>query len=175
MDADQFMALEQDGFRYELIDGIVRMSPSANFHHQDIAGEIEYQIRRYLEKHPVGYVGHEIDVPFAKRLVYNPDLVFVSKARMPKRTEKVGVVPDVVVEVLSRKTRKQDMTRKLGDYQRFGVMEYWVIDPREVSCAFYRLRDGQYVSVAAKRGKFASLAIPGFVLDVAKVERCITG
>lgn len=171
MSADEYMALEEDGYRYELIDGVVVMSPSANFPHQDAAGEIEKQIRNYLDDHPVGHVVHEIDVPFDVRLVYNPDLMFVSLAKMPRRTEKVGVLPDLVVEVLSGRTRRRDLTRKLADYEKYQVTEYWIVDPREGTIRFLRLRNGRYTAVRPRAGKFASKAVPGFVLDVERVLR----
>ena len=74
-----------------------------------------------------------------------PDILYVSKARASVVTEKnVQGAPDLVVEVLSESTAKIDRTTKLKLYARYGVAEYWVIDPEVCSAEIYRLVPGGY-------------------------------
>lgn len=54
MSADDYLALPDDGFRNELIDGVVVMTPSPDFDHQDVRGEIEFQPRAHVRKNARG-------------------------------------------------------------------------------------------------------------------------
>ena len=56
MTADEFLQIPDDGYNYELIDGVVMMSPSPTPQHQRIAMEIAIQLGIYLRDHPVGAV-----------------------------------------------------------------------------------------------------------------------
>lgn len=179
MTADEYEKLSEDGYRYEVIDGVVVMAPSPSYGHQSVASQIEWQIMTYLSKHPVGRVVHEIDINFDRTHVYRPDLVFLSTARFPRPTDRVRVAPDMILEVLSPATRALDLNTKREDYERFGVTEYWIVDPAAQSLTFLRLTErGKgalatlgYQPVAARGSKFKSEAIPGFTLDIAAVKR----
>ncbi len=78
MTADEFLALGETDERLELIDGIVCMSPGASFPHQRIVAEISLQIGVFLRSRPVGAVAFEVDVRLSDRLVYRPDLIYLS-------------------------------------------------------------------------------------------------
>jgi Uma2 family endonuclease len=174
--ADEFEALPDDGYRYEVINGVtVLMSPSPSFEHQDAASEIEMQIRVYLKSHPVGRAAREIDVTFDRLHVYRPDLVFLSTERFPRRTSRLRVAPDMVLEVLSPGTKGRDLTTKRADYERFGVTEYWIVDTVNESMTFLRLGPRGYATVPVRGRKFASKAIPGFTLDIAAVIKVMRG
>ncbi|MFQ5490241.1 MAG: Uma2 family endonuclease, partial [Phycisphaerae bacterium] len=108
MTARQYLQLEDDGVRYELVDGVVCMSPSPNCTHQIIAVELIYEIRRHLEKSPLGKVLHEIDVHLGDDLVYRPDVVFVSNDRLQAGADFITGPPDLVVEIISESSRRYD-------------------------------------------------------------------
>ena len=194
MTAADYAALPDDDFKYELIDGVVVMSPSPTFGHQDIAGEIESQIRAFLRRHPIGRVVRETDVTLDPIRVYRPDLVFLSNERVPRRDERIRAIPNVIVEVLSPASRAMDLSTKRDDYERFGVSEYWIVDPDAGTLTFLRLPEasevkslrtrvakgarpvkGRYQTVNVKGGKFRSAAIPGFTLDIAAVKLAMSG
>ncbi len=169
MTADDYLALADDGFRYELIDGVVVMTPSPTPEHQDIRGEIEWQMRGFVRQHAIGRVLSEVDVRLNDELVYRPDMIFISRARMARMPKKITAIPELMVEVLSESSTALDQHTKLADYQRFGVEEYWLVDVVNHSIRFLRLVRGTYIEVKATQGRFASEAVPGFVLDVAAV------
>ena len=183
MTADEYERLDDDGCQYELIDGVVVMSPSPLFGHQRIAGEIERQILNYLDEHPVGYVAHETDATFDPLRVYRPDLMFLSTRRFPVPTDRVHAIPDMVLEVLSPGTRAMDLSTKRDDYQRFGVSEYWIADPAAATMTFLRLTSAGakgggkmvYRPVPCKGTKFPSIAIPGFTLNITPVKKLMAG
>jgi len=176
MTADEYYRLDDDGFRYELIDGVICMSPSPTPNHQNIALRISSWILAHLERHPVGTVLADVDVhlgigPNGGDLVYRPDIVFLRgdpSARLPARI--VGA-PALVVEIVSSSSRRLDSETKKNDYERCGVSEYWLVDPEVRAFTFYRLQDGRYVEVPPQDDKFASQALPGFVLDLSRVRR----
>jgi Uma2 family endonuclease len=175
MSANEYEKLPDDGFRYELIDGVVVISPSPDFEHQSVTQEVARQIGNHLVEHRVGRVVQEMDINFDVRRVYRPDLVFLSTERFPRPTRRVHAIPDMILEVLSPGTRGRDLRTKREDYERFGVTEYWIVDPNVSKFTFLRLAGGAYRSVAAKGRKFTSLAVPGFTLDIAAVKRVMRG
>lgn len=176
MSADEYFALGETFERYELIDGVVVMSPSPTPLHQRILVIIVAEIHQYLKTRPLGNVYLELDVnlgqgPHGSDLVYRPDVVFFSSGRLTVRAKRVTVAPDLVVEVVSPGSRRMDFETKKGDYERFGVPEYWIIDPEEKSMFFYRLREGKYIEMAPHADVFESTAIGGFKLDLLQIKK----
>ncbi len=171
--ADEFLALPDDEFRYELIDGVILMSPSPLPLHQHVALVIARQLADYLERNALGMVFPEVDVQLGDALVYRPELVFIRKEQLARIATKVTFPPDLIVEVISPASRIRDTRTKFADYERCGVREYWLIDPANDSATFFRLADGRYrdVSPASGHDSFASQAVPGFTLDLAAVRK----
>ena len=50
----------------------------------------------------------------------------------------------MVVEIISKSTKNRDYTIKKDTYEKFGVKEYWIVDPYMKSISVYLLRDGKY-------------------------------
>ncbi len=170
MDADEYLSLQDDGFRYELIDGVVVMSPSPTPEHQDIRGEIEFQLRDFVDERGSGLVLSEVDVRLSGTLVYRPDLIFI-KAGQDRPIELVDFPPDMVLEVLSPSSAAMDQRTKLADYERFGIAEYWIVDPYSASTKFLRLLRGRYIEVPPTGDHYVSEAVPDFSLDLARLRR----
>lgn len=175
MTAEAFLEIPDDGFNYELLDGVVMMSPSPKPVHQRVAVRIAFELGKFLEDHPVGEVLTEIDIhlgvgPGGGDVVYKPELIFVRAERLPQMQECIVGGPDVVVEVVSRGSRRMDRETKKQDYERAGVLEYWLIDPELESMTFWRLKGGRFEEVAPVNEAFASEAVPAFVLDLARVR-----
>ena len=146
---DDFLLFPDDGKRHELIDGEHYVTPSPNRKHQAIAWNLITIIGPYLESHPVGRAfAAPFDVVFSNFDVVEPDLLFISNARLEVLTTKnVQGAPNLVVEIGSPSTRQRDETIKRKLYERFGVEEYWVIDPEIETLAVYRHVDESYQRV----------------------------
>jgi Uma2 family endonuclease len=170
MSADEYLALDDDGFRYELIDGVVVMAPSPEVPHQDVRGEIELQLRQHIKRRQSGWAVSEVDIRLGPRLVYRPDLVFVSSSQHARRPRRIDFVPSLVVEVISPSSVAFDVQTKAGDYAKFGVLEYWIVNPEDGEVRFLRLRRGRYAEVKPVRDQFVSKAVPGFTLDLKAVR-----
>lgn len=169
--AAEFFELTADDFKYELIDGVVIMSPSPTPAHQRVALEILFQLEMYLRSHPVGMVFHEVDVQLADDLVYRPEIVFVRKAALARISPRIAFPPDLVVEVISPESRLRDERTRFSDCERHGVSEYGLIDPERESIELHRLDAGRYVDVTPRAPLFASRAADGFTLELDAVRR----
>ena len=80
--------------------------------------------------------------------------------------------PDMVIEILSETTRKMDEVVKKKLYERYGVLEYWIVDPELALVKIYRLTDGRYGRAeerAQERGEtLTTVLLPG--LDISLTE-----
>jgi Uma2 family endonuclease len=152
------------------------MTPSPSPQHQKVAVRLAALIDSFLENHPVGNVFVELDVDLGtgalgENLVYRPDIVFFRTKRLAPDCARAMALPDLVVEIISDSSRQRDLEGKREDYERCGILEYWLIDPQEETMTFFRLIEGRYVAVPPQGNKFFSEAIPGFVLDLARLRR----
>ena len=103
------------------------MTPSPNTKHQVVCGNLHWLLRSYLHQHPVGRVFFApFDVVFSAFDVVEPDLLYMSHERATQILTEANVqgVPELVVEIASKSTRKRDETIKRRLYQRTGVAEY---------------------------------------------------
>lgn len=129
---DDFVLFPDDGKRHEIIDGVHYVTPSPNLRHQALVGRIFFEIRLYLRSRPgAGQVFlSPLDVVLSFYDVVEPDLLFVAGDQTAILTEKnVQGPPALVVEVLSKGTRKRDAQIKRRLFERTGVREYWLVDP----------------------------------------------
>jgi len=129
---DDFVHFPDDGKRHELIDGEHYVTPSPDIRHQGILGNLYLLIANWLEEHPIGrvYVA-PLDVVLSSLDVVEPDLLYLSNERAAQVITPLHVrgVPELVVEIASKGTRKRDETIKRRLYDRAGASEYWVVDP----------------------------------------------
>jgi Uma2 family endonuclease len=175
MSAAEYFELPDDGFRYQLVHGVLVMSPSPMPWHQSVALEIAVQLKCFLRSHPIGEVLMEVDVHLGtdasgEDLVYSPDVLFVRSERIQDMDKPLSGPPDLVVEVISRGSRRMDTLTKHADYERAGVGEYWIIDPQRQVMTFLRLKDGKFVEIAAEADSFRSQCVPGFTLDLESIR-----
>src|SRR5262245_56253875 len=172
---DDYVLFPEDGLRHELIDGEHYVTPSPNLRHQDIIGRLYLIIGNWLQGHPVGRVYFApLDVLFSQYDVVEPDLLFVSNERSGVLAEKfIQGAPDLAVEVVSASTRHRDDTIKLRLYERFGVREYWTVDPVAESMAVYRRVNDRFVRpiilTRAAADVFRTDVLPGLDVPLARV------
>ena len=132
---------------YEIIGGKKIMAPAPNPTHGGVIMRLGMIIGSYLDANDSGYVfGDNTDVYFPDGTLLKPDLSVVTEKNSAIIDWRRGIygVPDMVVEVLSRSTRKRDLTIKKDAYEAQGVREYWIVDPWMKIIDVYLLRDGKY-------------------------------
>jgi len=119
-----------EGAPYQLIEGELVMSPAPGYSHQNTLGNLFIILRTRLKDAQV--ILSPIDVYLDEENAYQPDLVVVLKDSKAKVEERgIFGAPDVVVEILSPSTAYYDLTEKKDVYERVGVKEYWIVDPKE--------------------------------------------
>lgn len=137
-----------DERRVELIDGVIYDMSSPRTVHQDIASIIHMELYSYIKakKKPCKVFEAPVDVQICcdNRTMVQPDVLVVCDRDKIKGFGIYGA-PDFVLEILSKSTRKKDMTIKLGKYQEAGVREYWIIDPYKEVLIVYNLEDEDYI------------------------------
>ncbi len=129
---DDWVLFPDDGKRHEIVDGEHYVTPSPNVRHQEIVTRLAAEIVAYLKSNPsVGRVFvAPLDVVLSHHDVVEPDLLVVTADQAAIVTEKnIQGAPALVVEVLSKGTRKRDAQTKRRLFERTGVREYWLVDP----------------------------------------------
>ena len=136
----ELMALPRDGFKRELVDGEIRVSPAGTLHAHVIV-QVSRRVANHVYDHGLGYVldsSTGVWMPSGNLRV--PDLTFVSREKLPAGLPEgfLRVTPDLVAEVLSPGDSERAILDKVGEYLAAGVRMVWVIDPRSRTAAAYR-------------------------------------
>lgn len=162
-----------DGLRRELLDGELIVSPSPKSRHQEIVRRLIVTISIHLDQVGGGRVFlAPLDVVFEPRTVLEPDVFFIADERLDILTEaNVQGVPSLTVEVLSNP--RMDKVRKRDAYARYGVPEYWVVDPDADRAEVYRLStDGYGKPMIFEIGEtLTTPLIPGLEIDLEQLFR----
>jgi len=173
---DDYVLLPEDGQRHEIIDGEHYVSPSPFIPHQDLSFELSGRFWNYLKRHRLGRVlAAPVDVLLSKYDIVQPDLLFISNERagIAAGNKNVKGAPDLLVEILSKSTRKLDEEIKLHLYERYDVLEYWIFDTDRRSVQAYR-RSGERLLLAAELsaeagGVLTTPLLPGFELPLSEI------
>jgi Uma2 family endonuclease len=142
---EDYLYFPEDGRRHELIDGEHYVTAAPNIKHQTIASNLAGDLRNFVRPRGLGRVWPApMDVVLSKSDVVQPDVLFVSKGRLYLAAggENIQGAPDLVVEVFSPKTRRTDAITKRHLYEKYGVQEYWMVDPELETVEIYRLDGG---------------------------------
>ena len=134
----------QEEKREEIINGKVVMMASPTVNHSFIVHNIYGIFDVYLNGKSCTPFGDNTDLFLSDDERYIPDIMIVCDSEKIQLNGVHGT-PDLVVEVLSPSTGKNDRTHKKDVYERFGVREYWIVNPGDRSVEQYILTDGQFV------------------------------
>jgi Uma2 family endonuclease len=147
---EDYVLLPDDGRRKEIIDGDLYVIPSPVTKHQAVSGNLEFLLRLYLRDRPLGRLYHApCDVIFSDLDIVQPDIIYISNERAGIITEKnIRGAPDLLVEILSESSRRTDEVIKRKLYERYGVGEYWIVDPVVETIKVYRPEGTAYQRVA---------------------------
>ena len=151
---DHLLKMPETMDRYEIIEGVLYMSPSAHvLRHQRAVGSLFLAFGNWVKGRDLGEVFvAPADVVVSPTRVVQPDLFFITKDRLHIVDAYVDGAPDLVVEVISPSSIDYDRTTKFSLYEDIGVREYWLVDPDDQSVEVFVLRDGRY----EQRGRFTS-------------------
>ncbi len=167
-----YAALPDDGQRYEVIDGVLFMTPAPNTGHQGASARIMAHLMNYVEFAGQGRVfAAPTDAELDPGTVVQPDIVVILNANLSIITSsRIVGAPDLVVEIASPSTAGYDRREKQDAYARAGISEYWVADPSAQTVELLVLDRGAYRSLGVFRGqaKLPSQVIPQFPTPTAR-------
>ena len=165
-----------EGGQYELIDGTayVKEPPAPTPSHQELVGELYFQLRLALEgkSHRPYIAPFDVRLPKAGEAdelidtVVQPDVLIICDiGRLDPRG--IRGAPDWLAEVLSPSTASHDQVVKLPVYERAGVPEVWFVHPIDRTVSIHRLDGGRYgpPTIQELKGTTAIKAIPGISID----------
>jgi len=166
---DDLDRMPDDSNRYELIDGVLVVSPSPRWVHQRAVTQL---VTLMVPACPpdLEVLVAPFDIALAVDTVVIPDLLVARRADLTDRD--LPTAPLLAVEVLSPSTRRFDLTLKRSRYEAAGASAYWVVDPDEPSLLAWQLHKGRYAEVAHVRGDdafAATLPFPVIVTPAALV------
>jgi Uma2 family endonuclease len=167
-----YVLLPEDGKIHEIIDGEHYKTPAPETYHQTLSGRIQFQLYEQIQERESGVVfTAPTDVQLSDIDVVQPDLLVILAARksiiLPS---KVIGAPDLVIEIISESTGRKDRELKLGLYQKAGVPEYWLVDPKSQQITVYRLKkSGRYESAGSFHDEVCYQAIEGVTVDLSRV------
>ncbi len=158
-----------EGWRYELIKGILIVSPTPLRNERDPNDELGYLLRVYQETHPLG---HSLDATLAEEEITAGGnrrrvdrAIWAGLGRLPRRRE----TPTITVEFVSegRRDRERDYLAKKEENLTVGVKEYWIIDRFQRAMTVYTRRGRRRVIGEDQAHKTDLL--PGFELPLARL------
>ena len=165
----------EDDFVCELIDGkVYAMSPAPIQAHQDISGEIFFQLKTFLRDKPCKVFHPQFDVCLqtegdSASTVVQPD-VFVVCDPAKLDGKRCNGAPDFVVEVLSPSSASRDTLLKYNKYMQAGVREYWTVDPVDKYVRVSVLKDGKFETIDYINPETLPVkALEGCTIDIRRV------
>ena len=142
--------MPDDGHRYELLDGVLVVSPRPTPAHQVVAFTLASILDRATP--PEWQVVPEPAVVVSRDTEFSPDIVVVARDQLSGA--KITRPPILAVDVRSPSTALIDLNLKKAAYERFGVPSYWVVIPghSKPELIAFELRDGRYAEAARVSG-----------------------
>jgi Uma2 family endonuclease len=141
----------EEGDYYELINGELVKRAGQLLNHQLVILSFSSILHTFITQNALGTVLFgPLDVYFDDLNVVQPDIFFIRKERESILTdERVVGAPDLIVEIISPTSVLRDRRDKFRLYEKFGVREYWLVEPASHVVEVYRLVDGVYDLVQA--------------------------
>lgn len=166
--------------RIELINGEPYMMAAPMRIHQQISGALFAKVYDFLEDKPcevysapfgVRLFEKENDTPDKVDTVVEPDIVIVCEN---SKLDEYGCkgAPDMIMEILSPSTIRNDRITKFGLYESAGVREYWIIDPRSQTVEVYLHNESGSLKpseVYTSEDMAKISVLNGFAVDLSKV------
>ncbi len=172
-----------DDVRRELFDGFIKlMTPAPSRRHQELSVNLTLQIGNYLLHKKCKLYHAPSDVRFPKDkenkddkqvfTVLQPDIFVVCDLSKLDDSGCLGA-PDMIVEIISPKNSKRDTHDKFEIYQKYGVREYWIVNPSDENVTVFVLDDQskfQFVGMYAEDDKIPVNIFNGdFKVDLTEV------
>jgi Uma2 family endonuclease len=161
--------MPDDGNRYELYDGELRVVPSPFPIHQRVVRRLVEMLSDYVKAHGGEVFFAPFDIVLTEFDVVEPDVIYFGRESTSriKPYEHVRFPPDLAIDVLSPSTARIDKGRKSELLARHRVPEYWLVDPRGRTLEVRVEQAGRYPDpVVLTSGRYESITQPGLAVDI---------
>ncbi|MDQ3799992.1 MAG: Uma2 family endonuclease [Acidobacteriota bacterium] len=164
--------LPDDGNIYELFEGELSVAKALSLKHQEIIVRLGTILTNYLDQNPVGQVWSTPGVIFDEYNSAIPDLAYIARERIDKIASGIHIVgaPDLIIEIMSPGSEnvRRDQIVKRQTYARFGVREYWIVEPVVEVVEITRLQENVLASSGIFRNadEIASPLLPDLSFTV---------
>jgi Uma2 family endonuclease len=173
----EFREMEFDdvnNFIYELIDGMIIKRASPSLPHQRVSRRMSCFLEKFLLENPVGeFFCAPTDVALDENNGVIPDLSYVSNERsfILQDDDFVAGIADIVFEIISPGNVRRDRVEKKELYEKFGVKEFWLIDPGNRTVEIFLMKDNalQLHLFVEGEGKAASRILAGFEVELTEL------
>jgi len=166
---EEFLALPNDGTRYELVEGELLEMPGASELHSRISNRLSYYLTGFVLTNKLGEVSNS-DARYAifpgSETVRMADVSFVQTDRVTRGVVTMNFAPDLAVEVLSESNGAIEIEKKAKAYLRAGGVLVWVINPEEQEVYIYRAGELQRQTLTVTDELRGDPVLPGFKLPV---------
>ncbi len=163
-----------EGEPYELIRGRFIMSPSPTPLHQTILRKLSRVFEEIEDRSGGICFIAPMDVVFSDDTILQPDLLYIAKERREIVKQRIEGPPDLVIEILSPGTERRDRLAKLDLYARYGVSEYWIVDPTSQLFEFLLNEEGRFVVLTQADDQFQSPRLPEVKIQLADFWKEVT-
>lgn len=151
-----------EGTLAQLINNQLIMSPAPSDPHQKVLDKIYRRMGDFVEKTSLGETRvAPYDVYLNRRNAFQPDIVFIANEHLAGSKENgFHGAPDLVIEILSAGSWHYDTGAKKDEYERSGVKEYWLVDPKEKTVEGCQLVNGEFQPLPAEKGTITFRLFP---------------
>ncbi len=168
---EDFLLLGETNAPHQLINGELVISPAPNPEHQIISSTLNDILKSEAKKTHGLVLYAPVDLYIDKRNVFQPDLIFLSKEKRNFLTKKgLEGPPELVVEIISPSNSYTDRYEKKNAYLKFGVREYWIVDPANQTLEIYFgstwIKPQLYL---AESGEVKSSVLTGLSFDLSEL------
>lgn len=129
---EDYLRLPDDGKRYEIIEGVLYVANAPSYDHQFTVAKITFFLQLFVTEHRLGIIltsPFEVHLSETTRPV-QPDILFLTTEQQPPPGSQFAAAPTLIVEVISPSSIRLDRQIKFDAYERAGVAEYWLADPK---------------------------------------------
>lgn len=172
-----YLRFPEDGRRHEILNGEHYVTAAPFVRHQILSFRLTLALGAFAEAHDLGQVlAAPLDVHLSPHDIVQPDLIFLSRARLHLLNERnLQGAPDLVVEILSESTWRTDKETKAEIYDRAGVQEYWVVDPIQDTVTVYYRIEGRLRPISRSEARTKDVLmtplLPGLDIELAELFR----
>jgi Uma2 family endonuclease len=148
-----------EGWRAEIMDGVLYVSKAPGWRHQGVVVNVLLALRAWADERG-GAVNTGIGVIYADDDNVIPDVVWISADRLAKGLDAAGHLnelgPELVIEVVSpgSENARRDREAKLALYSRRDALEYWIVDPQARAVQVYARPHGDPPRPLERRAEF---------------------